>query len=314
MRIDPDPRLQADRLVPRLTDLLKAIGQQVNGLSEGRISARHQAATAAPTTGTYAQGDFVTNSAPSGAAPVIGWVCTVGGTPGTWVAVSVGGGGGGGGIATVKEEGTTVGSSFTSINFVGASVTATDAGGGQANVTVTAGGTAGTHSIPIMASGMAPSASGGCAALAVLASAANQPDIVALAFDAATEEYAQFSIPMPGRWNEGTITARFLWSHAATATNFGVVWGIQAVALSDDDAIAVAYGAAQTVTDTGGTTNDIYRSAATSAMTVAGSPAAEDLVMFRVYRKSADAADTMTIDARLHAVVLYITTDAENDA
>lgn len=39
--------------------------------------------TAAPTTDTYEQGDIVYNSSPS-AGGFIGWVCVVGGTPGTW--------------------------------------------------------------------------------------------------------------------------------------------------------------------------------------------------------------------------------------
>ena len=107
---------------------------------------------------------------------------------------------------------------------------------------------------------------------------------------------------------------RFRWSHAATTSNFGVVWGIQAVAVSYDDAIAVAFGTAQSVTDTGGTTNDLYVSAETSAMTVGGTPAAGDTVFFRVYRKAADASDNMAIDARLHGVDIFVTTDAGTDA
>ena len=39
--------------------------------------------TAAPTTGTWARGDIVWNSAPS-ASGFIGWVCVTAGTPGTW--------------------------------------------------------------------------------------------------------------------------------------------------------------------------------------------------------------------------------------
>ena len=40
--------------------------------------------TAAPTTGTWATGDRVENTtAPSAGSP-LGWVCTSGGTPGTW--------------------------------------------------------------------------------------------------------------------------------------------------------------------------------------------------------------------------------------
>lgn len=173
---------------------------------------------------------------------------------------------------------------------------------------------AGRHAIPIMAMSMTSSASGGCEPLTILASAANQPDIITLNFDATTEEYAQFAVPMPKSWNEGTVTFKAIWSHAATTTNFGVAWSLQAVAVSDDDAIAVSYGTAGTVTDTGGTTNDLYVTAESSAITIAGTPAAEDVVYFRVYREPANGSDNMAIDARLHGIVLYITTDASTDA
>lgn len=69
----------------------REIVQQVNGLSEGRISSLYQAAQSAPTTGTWMQGDFVTNSAPTelGTAPnkyvVLGFICVAAGTPGTWL-------------------------------------------------------------------------------------------------------------------------------------------------------------------------------------------------------------------------------------
>ena len=42
-----------------------------------------QYGSAAPTTGTYAQGDIVFNNAPTSGG-YVGWVCTAGGTPGTW--------------------------------------------------------------------------------------------------------------------------------------------------------------------------------------------------------------------------------------
>lgn len=177
-----------------------------------------------------------------------------------------------------------------------------------------AGSSAGRHAIYIAAGSITPSATGGCAALATIASAANQPDIQTLDFDATTQEYAQFSIRMPKSWNEGTVTFVPVWSHAATTTNFGVVWDLQAVAVSNDDAIAVAFGTAQTSTDTGGTTDDIYIGPESSAITVSGTPAAEDVAFFRVSRVTGDGSDTMAIDARLHGITLYITTDASNDA
>jgi len=76
---------------PDTLRLFRDIATQLNSLSEGRMSARYSAQTAAPTTGTWALGDFVRNSEPSelGAASskyiITGWTCTVAGTPGTWL-------------------------------------------------------------------------------------------------------------------------------------------------------------------------------------------------------------------------------------
>jgi len=170
-------------------------------------------------------------------------------------------------------------------------------------------GAANLRSLWIPAAGIRPSSTGGCATLALVATSANQPDVSSLDFDGVTAEYAQFWVRMPRSWDEGTLTAQFYWSHAATTTNFGVRWGLQGVAISNDDAIAVAYGTAVEVTDTGGTTNDLYVSPATSAITIAGTPAVDDMVAFRVYRDPANGADTMAIDARLHGVAIFYNTN-----
>ncbi len=88
MKLNITPRVSVDAETARW---YREIALQVNGLSEGAISARYQAATAAPTTGTWMQGDFVTNSTPTelGTTPnkyvILGWVCVAAGTPGTWV-------------------------------------------------------------------------------------------------------------------------------------------------------------------------------------------------------------------------------------
>lgn len=211
-------------------------------------------------------------------------------------------------VGTVLAAGTSVGQV---LKWNGTAwVAGTDETGGGGGGTTTAGRTM----IPVMAGSMQPSASGGSGVLTNVATSANQPDILTLNFNQTTQQHAQFSIPFPKRWNRGTITARFRWSHASTTTNFGCVWGIQAVAVSDNEAINQAYGTAVAVTDTGGTANRLYVSSETSAMTVAGTPADGDTVFFRVYRKAADAADTLAVVARLHGVDLFITTSAENDA
>lgn len=175
------------------------------------------------------------------------------------------------------------------------------------------GGTIGRHAVPVMAGSMRPSVVGGCASLNTIASASNQPDIQSLDFDSTSAEYAQFSVIMPSSWDEGTVSFQPVWSHASTTTNFGVVWTLQAVAVSDDDAIAVAFGTAESSADTGGTTDDLYTGPESSAITVAGTPAAGDTVFFRLSRDTSSGSDTIAIDARLHGIVLYITTAAETD-
>ena len=89
MKLNRTSRSQVDAETERW---FKQIAQQVNGLSEGQIVASYNARTAAPTTGTYFQGDEIRNSVPAelGVATtkyvIRGWICVASGTPGTWVA------------------------------------------------------------------------------------------------------------------------------------------------------------------------------------------------------------------------------------
>lgn len=79
MRVNTTPRVNPND--PDLIRELREHAQQVNGLSEGRIAAAYNAQTAAPTTGSYAVGDVVRNSAPVelGTTPnkyvIYGWQC-----------------------------------------------------------------------------------------------------------------------------------------------------------------------------------------------------------------------------------------------
>ncbi len=97
MKIQDNPYLPAGdqaQLVRQLNQLIKEIGTQLNQLSEGQVVAAYNAATAAPTGSAvnYNQGDFIRNLTPTvlGTAgsqyTILGWVCTVAGAPGTWVA------------------------------------------------------------------------------------------------------------------------------------------------------------------------------------------------------------------------------------
>lgn len=151
------------------------------------------------------------------------------------------------------------------------------------------------------------------AAPGTVESTTNKIMVKTLDFDQTTPEYAQFSVRMPKSWNEGTVTATFLWSSNIAGTN-AVQWGITAVALSDGDAIDVAFGTAQTVYDSQLGQAWLHQSTETGALTIAGTPAAGDVVIFQVFRNAADGGDTLAGDARLHGVTLFYTTDAANDA
>jgi hypothetical protein len=170
----------------------------------------------------------------------------------------------------------------------------------------------GVHTIWIPATAMVSRTTNGAGA-GTVEMTTNKNMLKTLDFDASTQEFAQFTIRMPTSWDEGTVTFAPVWSHPSTTTNFGVVWGLAAVAFSNDDAMDTAYGTAQTSTDTGGTTNDLYEGPESSAITVAGTPAAGDTVFFQINRTVADGSDTMAVDARLHGIALKYTINAATD-
>jgi hypothetical protein len=143
---------------------------------------------------------------------------------------------------------------------------------------------------------------------------ATRPDMKVFDFDASTKQYTQFSIAMPKSWNESTLTYQVYWAPSSTNTG-NCIFGLQAVACADGDTIDVAYGTAIEVTDAGiGTVEDQQITSESSAMTVAGSPAAGEQTYFQLYRDAADGSDTFTGEARVLGVKIFYTTDAANDA
>jgi len=87
MKIKPPPV----NVTQEVAQWMREVMTQVNAISEGQLSGTYNAATAAPTTGTWAKGDFIRNSDPSELGSggskyiIIGWTCTVSGAPGTWL-------------------------------------------------------------------------------------------------------------------------------------------------------------------------------------------------------------------------------------
>ena len=132
-----------------------------------------------------------------------------------------------------------------------------------------------------------------------------------IAFDTTTEENAFFQYSIPKGWNEGTITFRFKWTNTAGLTTETVVMGLKAVALSNDEALDSAWGTEVTVTDTWLAQNDVHISPESAAVTIGGTPAEGDMVLFNLARKT--GSDDLTGDARVLEVIITFTRDSWTD-
>ena len=170
----------------------------------------------------------------------------------------------------------------------------------------------GKQTIWVPSNAMTPTESNG-AARATVETTSGRPDMQVLDFDKDSDEFAQFSIAFPKQYNLGTVTFQFFWSGLAATT--GVSMSLQGVAMNDNETIDVAYGTAIVVDDDAqGAVEELLVSAESAAITIAGTPADNDLTYFRVGRDVSDSNDDMAGDCRLHGIKVFYTTDAHNDA
>lgn len=142
--------------------------------------------------------------------------------------------------------------------------------------------------------------------------ATNLQVLETLDYDTTTQEFAVYLWAPPKRWSLGTITFRAYWT--AASGSGGVAWALQGLAVSDDDALNGAYGTEQVVTDTLITANDMHITAASAAITIAGTPADGDGIWLRIKRVPANGSDTLGVDAKLIGVKIFYTVDQGNDA
>jgi len=178
-------------------------------------------------------------------------------------------------------------------------------------------GTIGVHNIWISAGAMRGALKFNpiayCSVLAQIGGSSTTPDIMSLDFDNVNQEYADFSMAMPKSWNEGTVTFNPYWSQRTTNATAGVVWNLCGLSVSNAESMGNVLGTVQKSTDTGGTGGCLYIGPTSSAITISNTPAAKDLVFFRISRVTGDSNDTLAQDARLHGIMLNITVDADND-
>ena len=126
-----------------------------------------------------------------------------------------------------------------------------------------------------------------------------------LAFSGTVKQFAAGDFPLPPNYDASTLTYRVRWRHITGSGTGDVVWGMQMLALSDDDASDAAMGTAIEVTDTILTANDFHRSAMSAAVTPAGTAAAGDHIFFEFYRDGAAAGDTNASAQWLIGIEVY---------
>ena len=172
---------------------------------------------------------------------------------------------------------------------------------------------AGKESIWIPAAAMYPSTTNPCSDLTQVETTALRPDLKVLDFAAAADDFAQFAIAFPKSWNEGTVTYQPFWTVSGTNTGT-VVWQLGGIAVSSDDTINTAFGTliATTALAHSGTSNDLMVSVESGAVTIAGSPAANDLCFFQINNDASASGQSGVV--RLLGVKMFFTTDAANDA
>jgi hypothetical protein len=110
---------------------------------------------------------------------------------------------------------------------------------------------------------------------------------------------------MPSNYNSGTITARFYWT--GTSGSGDVVWRLSARAFGDNATLDSATGTPQSVTDTYLSASFLHVSAATSAITIDGTPAANKAIQMTISRNAPNASDTYSVSARLLGVEISYT-------
>jgi len=170
---------------------------------------------------------------------------------------------------------------------------------------------AGKETIWVPAVAMYPNTTSGAEAAQVELS--NGPEIKVLDFDKSSDEFAQFAVAFPKSWNAGTVTFQAFFT--ATSTDTGTTaWGLSGVALADSGDLNTAFGTQVVATAKAhsGTSNDLDVAAESGAVTIAGSPGADEYVFFQVSRDV--SADDLDADARLLGIKLFFTTSAANDA
>ena len=141
----------------------------------------------------------------------------------------------------------------------------------------------------------------------------NGPELKHIAFDKDSDEFAQFAISFPKSWNEGTVSFKAYFT--GNSTNTGTVaFKLAGVGLADGELTNIAFGTAVQAEAKAhsGVAYNLNITRESGAITIAGTPVAEEYVFFEISRDVSE--DNFSADALLLGIKLFFTTNAGNDA
>ena len=176
-----------------------------------------------------------------------------------------------------------------------------------ADLDLNGAGSTATKTLIVSGAGAWASSTNGATGPAQTEFTSNDIDLVEIEFtNSGSTEHAQVTTIMPDNWDGGVINAEFLWRTPASSGT--VVWGLQGIAYSNDEAIDTSWGTRETVTDDAGSAgDDALWSPQTSDITLAGSPSGGDMVQFRISREAGNGSDDLSDSAFLIGVKIEYT-------
>jgi hypothetical protein len=172
-------------------------------------------------------------------------------------------------------------------------------------------GSVGTHELYIPGGAMYTVTTNG-ADFASRELATNDIMISGFNFDTTTAQKTQFNWATPANWDAGTIRFKLYWTTTGGSSSQTIDFDLAGVAFANDNPLDTAVGTAANVTDTWIADDDLHVTSYSSAITIAGTPVAGEMVVFQLSRDV--ASDDLGVDAEVLGVLIEYSTDASNSS
>lgn len=158
--------------------------------------------------------------------------------------------------------------------------------------------------VEFMARDMVPSVTDGSSSVQVSETGPTYPNLHYIEFDPDTDTSCEISTILPAGWIGGTFQFRLYWSHGfGSVSAWDTKWELQVNTYSSGQDLARVLVPGSIVQTTGGATDTLYITAESDPVNIPGElNLPGNYVVIRIFRRGTDAADTLTVPARLHAV------------